>query len=169
MLPESETLSTVAEVGIAITGFAGIIVAIGRRSDNEWSAAAAANLRDLVGASLGAVLFSFVPVWLDAAIDSPDAVWQVSNGLYGVFRFSYMALVFVSIRRKGESVFPQQAVTLPLIGVTLGVFHLVAAVGFLREVHYFIFLTGLLWGLCIGLISFSRLLSDRTASDAAAA
>ena len=72
MLPESETLSTVAEVGIAITGFAGIVVAIGHRSDNEWSASAAANLRDLVGASLGAVLFSFVPVWLKAAIDSGD-------------------------------------------------------------------------------------------------
>jgi hypothetical protein len=172
VLPESETLSTVAEVGIAITGFAGIIVAIGHRSDSERSADAEANLRNLVGASLGTVFFSFVPVWLNATISSPDAVWQVSNGAYGVYRLSYLAFIILSIRRRDAPLFvferTHQAITLPL-GIALGVSHLIAAMGFLREFHYFIYLTGLFWGLGIGLLSFSRLLSDQTESDAPAA
>lgn len=169
VLPESETLYTVAEVGIAITGFAGIVAAIGHRSDTVRSADAAANLRNLVGASLGTVLFSFVPVWLNAAINSPDAVWQVSNGAYGVYRLSYLAFIIVSIRRGGKPIFEHthQVVTLPL-GIALGISHLIAAMGLLREFHYFIYLTGLFWGLGIGLLNFSRLLSDRTESDAAA-
>jgi hypothetical protein len=46
--------------------------------------------------------------------------------------------------------------------------HLVAAIGLLGDLHYFIYLTGLLWGLGMALLSFNRLLR-RAAVDPPAA
>lgn len=56
-----DTLHTIAEVGIAITGFAGIVVAIRGRADGESHGSAADPLGVLFIASLGTVFFCFVP------------------------------------------------------------------------------------------------------------
>ena len=161
VLPESDTLHTIAEVGIAIAGFAGIVAAIDRRA-TSLASGAHGPLAVLLGSSLGAVLFAFVPEWIDAAAASPAAVWQTSNGLFGVYRLAYVAAIFASIRQ--AEVEAERWRLLPF-GALLGGLHLVAAVGFLGSFAYFIYFTGLLWGLGMALLSFNRLIRRATATS----
>lgn len=154
MIPQADTLHTIAEVGIAITGFAGIVAAVDRRSGGAKSTVHDP-LSNLLGTSLGVVFFAFVPEWVAAAGAASDAVWQISNGLHGVFRICYVAVIFHSARRASPG---ERSGLMLSIGAGLGGLQLIAAMGALPAYHYFLYLTALLWGLSVALRNFSRLL-----------
>lgn len=154
MLP-LDTLHTIAEVGIAITGFAGIVVAI-RSGSGRWAEPSFTDpLGVLFVASLGTVFFCFVPEWLNSAIAAPDTVWRLSLAAFGTYRLVYIALIFSSQRRAGMLDLSSWRF---LIGLAIGVFQLIAAAGFLGQLQYFLYLSGLLWGLVVALICFYSLL-----------
>jgi hypothetical protein len=156
VLPQIDTLHTIAEVGIAITGFAGIVAAIRGRDGVSSRPSAADPLAGLLGASLGTVFFCFVPEWIHAATASPNAVWRASLAIYGAYRLVYIGLVLKALRGDIGAQTTPRWIVLP--GVSLGGLHLVAAAGFFSEFHYFLYLSGLFWGLVIALIHFSTLL-----------
>jgi hypothetical protein len=157
VLPQIDTLHTIAEVGIAITGFAGIVAAIRGRDSVSSRPSAADPLAGLLGASLGTVFFCFVPEWIHAATASPDAVWRTALAICGFYRLVYIGLVLKALRGgAGAQRTTPRWITLP--GVSLGVLHLVAAAGFFSDFHYFLYLSGLFWGLVISLMHFSTLL-----------
>ena len=110
-------------------------------------------------ASLGTVFFCFVPEWLGSAIAEPDAVWRLSLGAYGTYRLAYIALILDAQRRGAVA---NTVAWRFSFGVSLGVLQLVAAAGFLGEFKYFLYLSGLLWGLMVALISFYTLLRSHT-------
>jgi hypothetical protein len=62
----------------------------------------------------------------------------------------------------------QMTLWLVLPGVSLGILHLVAATGLFSGYQYFLYLSGLLWGLVIALINFYMLLSDTSSESRAA-
>ena len=159
MLP-IDTLHTIAEVGIAITGFAGIVAAIQRGANRAAQPAVADPLGILLGTSLGTVFFCFVPEWLNSAIAAPDVVWRVSLAAYGTYRLAYIALILNA--QRGGAVAISVSWRRFTVGVALGVLQLVAAAGFLSEFQYFLYLSGLLWGLMVALINFPTLLRDHT-------
>ena len=83
----------------------------------------------------------------------------MSLAAYGTYRLAYIALI-LNAQRRGAA-----ASTRPwwgLIGVSLGVLQLVGAAGFLAEFQYFLYLSGLLWGLMVALMMFATLLRGRT-------
>jgi hypothetical protein len=104
------------------------------------------------------VFFCFVPEWLNSAIAEPDVVWRVSLAVYGTYRLGYIALI-LNARRRGTGANP--VVWRFSVGVSLGVLQLVGAAGFLSEFQYFLYLSGLFWGLMMALISFYALLRDQ--------
>ena len=159
MLP-IDTLHTIAEVGIAITGFAGIVAAIQRGANRATQPSVADPLGILLGTSLGTVFFCFVPEWLNSAIAAPDVVWRVSLAAYGTYRLAYLALILNA--QRGGAVAISLSWKRFTVGVALGVLQLVAAAGFLSEFQYFLYLSGLLWGLIVASISFYTLLRDHT-------
>jgi hypothetical protein len=154
VLPQIDTLHTIAEVGIAITGFAGIVAAIRGRDGVSSRPSAADPLTGLLGTSLGTVFFCFVPEWIHAATDSPDVVWRASLAAFGSYRLVYIGLVLRALRGGAQG--RPRWIILP--GVFLGVAHLVSAAGFFSDYHYFLYLSGLFWGLVISLFHFSTLL-----------
>jgi hypothetical protein len=154
-----DTFHTIAEVGIAITGFAGIVAAIRGRASSSDQPSVADPLALLLGTSLGTVFFCFVPEWIDSAISEPDVVWRVSLALYGTYRLAYIALI-LKAQRRGAAAYPVGSRV--LLGVLLGVLQLAGAAGFLGELRYFLYLSGLLWGLMVALINFYTLLRDQT-------
>jgi hypothetical protein len=162
MLPQLDTLHTIAEVGIAITGFAGIVAAVRSRTEASVPRSASDPLSLLIGTSLGTVFFCFVPEWLHAAVGSPDPVWRVSLGIFGVYRLAYIGLLFNLQRPDATSLLRRLSVA---VGVSIGVLHVVAAAGLFAEFHYFLYLSGLLWGLVVALISFSALLQGPNATS----
>lgn len=164
MIPQSDTLHAIAEIAIAIAGFAGIVAAIDRRSAIPTTGAHN-SLTTLLGSSLGVALFAFVPEWIASARLSPELVWQASNGLFGIYRLTYVSMIVLSARRAGR----ERPFRFPLpIGTLLGIMHLAASAGALPDFHYFLYLTGLLWGIGVSLLSFWRLVRNALAGQSAA-
>ena len=164
MVSQADTLHTIAEVGIAITGFAGIVFAVRQRLLPESNASVSDPVRLLLGTSLGTVFFCFVPEWFDALVASDDAAWRLSLGCYGAYRLVYVGLLI----RDGQGGGVRGAAPLGAGGILIALLHLVAAAGFLADYQYFLYLTGLLWGLAISLVSFfTTLLGPQGESRAA--
>jgi hypothetical protein len=154
VVSQADTLHTIAEVGIAVTGFAGIVFAVRQRLLAESNASVSDPLRILLGTSLGTVFFCFVPEWFYALVASDDAAWRLSLGLCGIYRLVYIGLLTREAgRNRVRGAAPMRAV-----GIFIAVSHLIAAVGFLAQYQYFLYLTGLLWGLAISLVSFFTVL-----------
>jgi len=164
LLPQADTLHTFAEVGVGIAGFAGIVAVVdrrvGRRAEN-----AADPLAVLLIASLGVVLFAFIPEWVASANVPTDIVWRASNGLFGAYRLAYLGIILLSAGRPPVGFQGRLALT---VGAGLGGLHLVAAAGVLTEFHYFIYLSGLIWGLGVSVSNFARLLLGAAHSGPAA-
>jgi hypothetical protein len=73
-----------------------------------------------------------------------------------LYRLVYIGLVLKALRRGAGVRTTPRWIVLP--GLFLGVLHLVAAAGFFSDSHYFLYLSGLFWGLVISLMHFSTLL-----------
>lgn len=162
MLEQTDSLHTIAELAIALAGFAGIVVAVDRRS-SAAQVSVHGGLGILLGSSFGAALFAFVPEWVEASGVAPGHTWHVSNGLFGAYRVAYIGIATRAARQAGNPI-PRPV----WIGaLALGICHFAAAGG-LIELQYFVYLTGLLWGLAMAVLSFGRLVREiRPGSDSA--
>lgn len=89
----SETLLTIAELAVALAGFASLVSVIGRRQDERSRAIDSFRLQSMLEVALRYAALALVPLpFLQLAATSP-MVWRLSSGLYlvstviyGVFR-----------------------------------------------------------------------------------
>lgn len=162
MLEQTDSLHTIAELAIALAGFAGIVVALDRRLSAE-QVSVHGGFGVLLGSSFGAALFAFVPEWVEAAGLAPGYTWHVSNGLFGAYRLTYVGIATRAARRAGSPIPRPVSVG----ALALGVCHLAAAAG-LIELQYFVYLTGLLWSLAMAVLSFARLVREIRPENGAA-
>jgi hypothetical protein len=72
------------EVSIAIAGFSGIVVVLGRRQAGEWTPAERLRLRGLLNASFAPMGLSGLALILLASEVPSEKVWRCSSGLYAV-------------------------------------------------------------------------------------
>lgn len=79
MLAESDTLLTIAEIGIAFAGFAALAGVIGRRRDREGARFDLERLRTVVYVCLLLVITSLVPVVVAKYQLSDGNVWRSSS------------------------------------------------------------------------------------------
>ena len=77
-------LSTLAEVAIAITGFAGVVAVFGRRSSGHWSVFEQTRLVVLLGCSLAALLFCVLPFVVLSIPVSESSCWRSLSVLLAV-------------------------------------------------------------------------------------
>ena len=80
----SEALSTIAEVGLGLAGFTGILVALGQ-SPEASSRPGVLRLLLLLVSSLGAVFLALLPFALQESGVSSGACWRLSSALLAVF------------------------------------------------------------------------------------
>jgi hypothetical protein len=95
----SDTLTTIAEVAIALAGFASVVVALQRRFDDAGSVHHA-QLWRLLEASLATTAFALLPIVLENAGLSHDAVWQVTSLGLACWGATTTALVLHRHRRR---------------------------------------------------------------------
>ncbi len=90
---QAEFLFTVAEIAIALAGFAGLIVAISRRDDRlaEDVRLQIELLKNVLGGSFMVVAFSLIPVVLLGMEIDPVVAWRSS-----AFLFSISLAVYIS-------------------------------------------------------------------------
>ena len=86
-------LLTIAEVSVALAGFASIVVAIRGANPSGWARQDRFGLANVFAASLAALLGSLSPFPLRHLGLADDTVWSISNGLFGFMPFIFTFLL----------------------------------------------------------------------------
>lgn len=161
----SDVLQTIAEVAIALTGFTGIVVALGGRAGAPGSGFALVRFRILLAASLAALAFSLMPFfWYNLDI-SPKTSWTICSALAATFMVP-IAVSDVRAFRSHSGEIPaferRAAPVILLLGASLWVAQL-ANVFFLQAFGPFLAVP--LWFVGFSALSFARLLFTLQSGD----
>ena len=92
-----DTLLTIAEIAVALAGFASIVTVVAHRADNRSRIADVARLRLMLEVALRNAGFAVLPLPFLQLAPSDPAVWRISSGLYLV-----AALVHGVIRLRSQ-------------------------------------------------------------------
>jgi hypothetical protein len=148
-----DTFHTIAEIAATFVGFTGIIVAIqsalgGTKSAvSEWSKK---TLPGIFWPCLSAILFAFLPEIFFGGPPDTNTEWRIVCGVFGLVHLFQTALPLligsngVDRRMKWIIGFSQIPVWLIIL----------AALGFLSEFAYQLYLFGLVWYLVIAMNAF---------------
>jgi len=93
-MQENDPLYSLAEIAIAIAGFAAIVVAFKRNADGGWKASDADHFLGMLVHSIAAVLFCLLPSVLDVFIEAPRNVWSIASTLLGIQVLLHVFLIF---------------------------------------------------------------------------
>lgn len=98
----SDILQTIAEVSIALTGFTGIVVALGRRADDSISGFALIRFRILLVASLLALALALLPFFGHYLRVRPELTWSACSAVvaivFSALSFSRLLLTILEQR-----------------------------------------------------------------------
>lgn len=147
-------LSSAIEVGIAIVGFSGIVIVLGRRDQGDWSTLERVRLKSLLGSSIAAVFASFLPFVLLSAGLSLKFTWHAASALLGIGFALVGAVRYRQFRGTGSAISVQESATFVLVAVV--VLLLVANAAALGAAWPYV--VAVLANLGIGLGQFVRLL-----------
>ena len=151
--PES-TLSTIAEIAVALAGFTGVVAVLGSRRDHDWSPEERLQLRTLVETSLTALFLSFAPSVLGQVMASEAAVWRIANLLLGATHLAFISRFFVRTQVAKPT---GGQLALLATGFSAIVAHFLAAAGLLPW-YVAIFILGLLQQIFVAAFNFVLLL-----------
>jgi hypothetical protein len=99
----TDLLATLAELGVALAGFSGIVVVLGARETLEWSSRDRQLLSALLATSGGVILWSILPLLLLVA-ELPDrTVWLLSSGSWSIGQFVVLAIRARQFSREPET------------------------------------------------------------------
>ena len=97
MLESEGTLHTIAEVAVALAGFAALVAIFRQRATGSWTPAALSALRFMIELSITLVIVALFPLPLYLlGLDEP-VLWSVSSGIYAFVSLAILALNAVRI------------------------------------------------------------------------
>ena len=96
-------LVTYIQVGVAISGFSGIVVSLGNRGQGAWSYRERQLLYALLGTSGGCTMISALPLILAATGLAEPTVWSVSSGCSVLFQLGLMVARARSVVRDADT------------------------------------------------------------------
>ena len=155
------TLTTIAEVSVALAGFTGVVAVLGSRRDHEWTPEERLQLRTLVETSLTALFLSFAPSVLGLVMTSESAVWRLANLLLGAMHLASITM-FIVRTKVAKPTGGQLALLASGFSVILA--HFLAAAGLLPW-YAAIFILGLLQLVFVATFNFVLLLFPVEASN----
>jgi hypothetical protein len=150
-----ELLVAIAQIAIAIIGFSGVVVSLGR-SKHEWSQSELLQLRTLVEPSAASLAGTSLPFLVSLVEVHGDIMWRVCNGgLLILLGIAHMLFMVRGAKNENAVVISQT-----VIGVFCGVIYLVMLLSILDifQYHQFAFLLGLLVGIGVSVHNFYLLL-----------
>ena len=74
-----------AEVGVAIGGFSGVVAVLGARGEGQWTPDDRLRLAFLLVCSMTVVFFSLLPLAMGALHMPPTVVWRVASALLALW------------------------------------------------------------------------------------
>ena len=93
-----EILTTIAEIGIALAGFSGLVVVL-RKNDGPLNAIEKYRMSVLLAMAFGAMFLALMPGILMRLGLSGDILWKVSSALLVVFSIIFVLAWVLSSRR----------------------------------------------------------------------
>jgi hypothetical protein len=157
MTPES-FLTTSAEIGIGIAGFAGIASVLGYEGRDGWTPQNIIRMRILLRASFGAVLLSLLPIALASTEMSDKLLWGRSSAIYAAWTAYILLAGLYGLRGGFTSTEPvETSYVVFLVGALLAIITLnVTNLVLLQTAWPYLF--SLLLTLTIAFVQFVRLL-----------
>ena len=154
---ESNVLLSIAEVAVALLGFAAIVSVFRQRDtwrpDGRFWA--------MVGAGAGTLIFSLLPLPFLFGSIAAISTWQTCCTLLGFYALGYCGLLISSFRRdQAAGAAPNPPI---FVGIFVGsalssLFLFSSAIGWLDGPHFWSYLVGLIWFQVVTVIIFIRLL-----------
>jgi hypothetical protein len=154
-----ETLRLLVEVGVAVAGFSGVVVVLGRGSERPWSPIERYRLENLLGTSLTVLFLSLVALILLHAGMDPATSWRIGSALWAIVTTFELGVAArrISWAQRDDPDFPHAAWIVAQLGVSgLVVFLSAANVLVIRE--FWPFLAALACLFALAGYSFVRLL-----------
>jgi hypothetical protein len=120
---------TAAEVGVALAGFAALVISFRQREDSALSDLDRLVTANLVERGLMAAFFSFLPILLFGLGLSPRLVWFFSSGIFATYGVWVLKRSFRARRLSGGLVAPLGFYILAAIGVLIVALQVCHALG----------------------------------------
>ena len=158
MTPE-DALFSIAEIGIGLAGFSGLVAAFVQQTGQSWRAEQKARIVLLVALSFGMMVAALAPYALSGFSSSPAVVWGLP-----MIAFSTLCLVLlvhwitVSRRRGFKLQFPLFSISIITAAALLQVLAFVSGLGWIVPYSPAIFVLGFLSVLLFGAAVFLALL-----------
>lgn len=150
----TDILQTVAEVAIALAGFSGVVVALGRRDSRDWTSEELLRLRTLVEPSLIALFGSFLPGTIQLVVEPETLVWKSSNAVFCLM--GLIGLVRFLMRARLASTTIGQRVLVVIVALAVVIAGL-SAVDVITQ-HELVFVSSLILALVVAAYNFILLL-----------
>lgn len=89
----TDTLLSLAQLAVAITGFASIVLVFKRRESGRWERGGANSFNGMLFHSMSALAACLLPVALEGFGVPSRAVWRIASGLLGAVTLVHAPLV----------------------------------------------------------------------------
>ena len=156
-----ETLTTIAEIGIALAGFSGLIVVL-RKSSGPLNAIEKYRMAVLLATAFGAMFLALMPGALLHLGLADDILWRTSSAFLTAFSFAFVICWVLSSRRffnVAREIFSVPAFSLMTVGhLTNMVLQLSVTLGLWGGGKPGVYLLGLIWLLAHASQQFVRML-----------
>ncbi len=162
---EVDSLETMAEIAIALTGFTGVVSVFGPRPSGGWVGPERLFLQALLNWSLIAVVLGMLPGVVSSNFEDPEKLWLSVSVVFAVVHFVSLAWFLVAVTRLGLSTFRRFEQIITIFGIPVGVLlvacQAAAVAGPLRSHLALVYHLGILWYLLISALAFSFMLFPR--------
>ena len=165
----SDVLLTIAEVAIAVLGFAAIVTALRHRSGQRADLLTQYRIRVMIGMSATALLFSFLPFVFRAAGLQESSVASVSSALFAVALAILLGRGLSHQRRQfGSLLLPEirlfDVSMITSVGLLIVALSLRSA-GLVPQLGFAPYVSALLFALFLGVQAFVRIVFFASDAD----
>ena len=129
-MPAEDLLIAVTQTAVAIAGFSGLIAAIRTAAPDGWHPRDIWSLAWMLGASIGALVLAFLPLWLMLLPWADDLAYRASSALAFLYIATFVVVMVATGRRLTRRGYPPRIPVFPAaVTLVLGVLALAVAVG----------------------------------------
>tara|TARA_R110001599_G_C12234408_1_gene658280 strand:- start:1249 stop:1776 length:528 start_codon:yes stop_codon:yes gene_type:complete len=158
-MTDISTLETVAEIGVALAGFAGIVATFQFRQNTAPTAGEIVALTIIVNMGLSVAAFSYLPILALSYTSNEGIVWSISSSLLAVYMSYMMYFIHSNLRGKVKKTSARLLFTLfQLVGILIVISLISNALNIGIERGLPAYLTALVYGAYLVGMNFMRLL-----------
>jgi hypothetical protein len=129
-VPGADLLLAISQLAVALAGFSGLIAAIRTAAPDGWYPRDIWSLSWMLGASIGALVLSLLPLWLALFEWSNETVYRISSAVAAMYIGTFVGVMAWTGRRLTRAGYPPRVRYFPAtIVLLLGLAAIAMAVG----------------------------------------